>query len=78
MKNFTEQMKTDPDVLREIDAAVEESFRTPKKQVVVNFSHPLSDLAVEQITAEIGNFRELQVRVQVDMEAPLLPQIKKK
>lgn len=32
---------------------------------------------VEQITAEIGGFRELQIRVQVDMEAPLLPQIEK-
>lgn len=40
-------------------------------KAIVNFSHPLSDMAVEQL----GNPKIENVRVQIDLSAPVAPQI---
>lgn len=43
--------------------------------IVINFGHPLSPDAVRQLTEELGEFETRTVRVQLDMNNPLAPQL---
>jgi hypothetical protein len=43
--------------------------------IVLNFSHPLSAEAVQQLTEKIGEFEARSIRVQLDMLQPLSAQV---
>jgi hypothetical protein len=43
--------------------------------IVVNFAHPLSEVAQQQLRDQLGEIRIETVRVQLDMSAPLAPQV---
>ena len=44
---------------------------------IVNYSHPLSKIAKAQITQELGNFEEVIVPVDLDLDADLWQQVDK-
>lgn len=43
--------------------------------IVLNFSHPLSTDAQAQLSERYGEFETRQIRVQLDMTAPMTPQV---
>lgn len=43
---------------------------------VVNYAHPLSELATSQLRQRIGRFEELLVPCQLNLAQPLLPQLR--